>query len=145
MSTLTEFFQGSETRLGVFYPSGYIIAIFRDPDAAGRAARKLHFAGFDESNAIATDGAALLDLDRDEASPGAFLMQAVSRFMATEQLYMDHDLERARRGAGFVAVHCPDDQLKAAAWEILKAEDPIDARYYAASGIEHLAGDPKTD
>jgi len=56
-----------------------------------------------------------------------------------------NDLEDARQGAGFLAVRCPTDDLKNAAWGLIQPEDPLDARYYSAIGIEHLAGDIKTD
>jgi hypothetical protein len=145
MSALTDFFHGSETRLGVFYPSHYLVAIFPNPQLAAQAVSKLRQAGFPQSEAIATDGQAVVDLDHEDSGLASYVMQAVSRLIGTEQMFTDHDLDHARHGAGFVAVHCETEQSKNSAWKVLQAEKPLDARYYAAGGIEHLAGDFKTD
>lgn len=131
--------------MGVFYPKNHIVAVFPDPEIADRVVRRLWDFGFPHSDAIATDGRALIDLEKQDTGVASFVMQSLSRFLATEQLYTDHDLHHARHGAGFVAVRCDTDRLKDDAWTIIKAESPIDARYYATAGIEHLAGDPKTD
>ena len=102
-------------------------------------------AGFAPADVIAADGNAVLEFDKDEKDLGRFIMQAISRFFATEQVFTDHDLEDARHGAGFLAVRCPTDDLKNAAWNVIESEGPLDARYYSRLGIEHLAGDIKTD
>ena len=141
MSLLTGFFKESDTQLGVFYPKHYLIAVFRDSRSAQRAAQSLHQAGFPEDEAIAVTGQDFIDLAKEETGPGNFVMQALSRFFATEQKSHDADLNRAQHGAGFVAVHCRTDELKTDAWAVLEPEGPLAARYYAASGIEHLAGD----
>jgi hypothetical protein len=145
MSVLADFFKGADTKMGVFYPNHYLVAVFRDPQKAALAVQKLWNAGFERSDAIATDGSAVVELDKEETGLTGFVMQAMSRFFATEQVFTDHDLEHARRGAGFLAVHCPSDDLKKKAWSIVKGEAPLDARYYGTDGIDHLAGDPKTD
>lgn len=145
MSVLADFFKGADTKLGVFYPNHYLVAVFRDPETAALVAQKLWNAGFERSDAIATDGKAVVELDREETGLAGFVMQAISRFFATEQVFTDHDLEHARHGAGFLAVHCPTDDLKKRAWNIVKVDAPLDARYYGSDGIDHLAGDVKTD
>ena len=109
------------------------------------ALHRLVSAGFSASDVIAADGKAVLEFDKDETDLARFIMRAVSRFFATEQVFADHDLEDARHGAGFLAVRCPTDDLKNAAWSVIEPEAPLDARYYSRLGIEHLAGDFKTD
>lgn len=145
MSTLTGFFKESDTQLGVFYPKHYLIAVFRDSGAAQRAATDLRRAGFSESEAIAVTGEDFIELANEETGPGNFIMQALSRFFATEQVTHDQDLDLAHRGAGFVAVHCPTEGQKNNAWTVLQPENPLAARYYAGNGIEHLAGDFSTN
>jgi hypothetical protein len=145
MATLAGFFKESDTKLGIFYPNHYLVAVFRNVAAAGLAANKLRVAGFASDEVIATDGAEVVQLAREETGVGSVLMQGLSRFFATEQIYTDNDLEHARHGAGFLAVHCPTDLAKAEAWRLIQSEDPLDARYYSNDGIEHLAGDFKTD
>lgn len=145
MSLLTGFFKESDTQLGVFYPKHYLIAVFRDSRAAQTAVRGLREAGFAQDEAIAVAGQEFVDLAAEETGPGNFVMQALSRFFATEQKTHDDDLLRARRGAGFVAVHCLTDQSKINAWAVLQPHSPLAARYYGAAGIEHLAGDFTTN
>lgn len=145
MSTLKGFFKESDTQLGVFYPKHYLIAVFGDFAVAQRAVASVRMAGFAEDEAIAVAGADVLDLTKEESGPGNFVMQAASRFFATEQVSHDSDLRLAARGAAFVAVHCPLPKAKDQAWAILEAQAPLAARYYAGDGIEHLAGDFTTN
>ncbi len=145
MSLLTGFFKESDTQLGVFYPKHYLIAVFRDSRAAQQGVKALWLAGFAEDEAISVAGQEFLDLAKEETGPGNFVMQALSRFFATEQKTHDSDLERAQHGAGFVAVHCLTEESKQEAWTILQPLRPLAARYYGAAGIEHLAGDFTTN
>jgi hypothetical protein len=145
MSLLTGFFKESDTQLGVFYPKHYLIAVFRDSRAARKAVEELWEAGFPGDEAIAVAGQEFVDLAKEETGPGNFVMQALSRFFATEQKTHDADLERAQRGAAFVAVHCRTEETMQQAWTMLQPENPLAARYYSAAGIEHLAGDFTTN
>jgi len=145
MNKLEDYFKTSGKKLGVFYPTHHLIAVFRSPAGAESALRKSLNGGFAPSDAIAADGKAVLEFDQAETHLAGLVMQALSRFFSTEQVFADHDLEDARQGAGFLAVRCPTDDLKNAAWSLIEPEDPLDARYYSALGIEHLAGDFKTD
>ena len=98
MSTLKGFFKESDTQLGVFYPKHYLIAVFRHLPTAQQAVAKLRLAGFAEDEAIAVAGEDVLELTKEESGPGNFLMQAVSRFFATEQVSHDSDLRSGRAG-----------------------------------------------
>ena len=142
---LTNFFKESDTRLGVFYPNHYLFAVFRALEQAQQAVRKLRLAGFAEDEVISVSAQDFIALAKEETGLGSFLMQALSRFFATEQMSHDSDLDLARHGAAFAAVHCPTAKAKQEAWNVLKSESPLAARYYANDGIEHLAGDFNTD
>jgi hypothetical protein len=145
MNKLEDYFKTSGLRLGVFYPTHYLVAVFPNPAGAESALHKLLNAGFAPSDAIAADGNAVLEFDKEETHLAGFVMRAVSRFFGTEQEFADHDLEDARKGAGFLAVLCPTDDLKNRAWSLIESEGPLDARYYSRLGIEHLAGDFKAN
>lgn len=145
MSAIAGFFKGTESHLGVFYPVHCITAVFPTLEIAKRVARDLQSAGFSDSDIIAVSGRDVLEFDRDEATLGRLVMRALSRFFKTEQSFADRDLEHARDGAGFLVVRCPNEHEKNAAWPVIKAGDPLAARYYSIGGIEHLAGDPDTD
>ena len=141
MSLLTNFFKESDTQLGVFYPKHYVVAVFRNLEAAQQIVKKLRLAGFTEDEVIAVAGQDFIELAKEETGLGSFLMQALSRFFATEQMSHDSDLDLAQHGAAFAAVHCPTENTKKLAWNALQPEAPLAARYYANDGIEHLAGD----
>ena len=138
MNDLVDYFKNS----GMTH---HLIAVFRDLAGAESAVHKLWNAGFAPSDAIAAAGNAVLEFDKQETDLVDLVGQAISRFFATEQVFADHDLEDARQGARFLVVLCSTDGLKNKAWSLIEPEGPLDARYYSALGIEHLAGDFKTD
>jgi hypothetical protein len=144
MSQLATFFNGSDTRLGVFYPEHALIAIFRDIEQAQTAKGKLRSAGFSDDEVLAVSGLDLVDLVHEESARNGlfgYMMTGLSRFLDTEASYTDRDLTYAKQGAAVLAVHCPDERTKKAAWNLIAPTDPLVARYYAISGIEHLAGE----
>jgi hypothetical protein len=144
MSELSAFFKGSGTELGIFYPSGYLVAVFQDLPGAEHAVKLLRYAGFTEEDAIATSGRDVIRTEDEQVKKeGAWglLMRELSRLIGTEEVYTDKDLKRAAEGAGFVAVHCPTEASKNSAWEVLKPLSPVAARLYGLGGIEHLAGE----
>lgn len=145
MVDLSKQFKDSATQMGLFYPKHYLIAAFRDLEATGKVCQNLRDAGFAEEDAFAVPGQELLQLENDEAGLGNFLMQALSRFFATEQITTDADLEKARHGAAFVAAYCPQEETKELARRVVAAGAPLAARYYGGDGIEHLAGDLVTN
>src|ERR1035438_1960953 len=145
MSLFTNVFKESDTQMGVFYPNHYLIAVFRNLEAARHAVEKLRLAGFAEDEVIAAAGKDFTELAKEETGLGSSLMQALSRFFATEQISHDSDLDLAQHGAAFMAVHCPSEKSKNEAWNVLQPEAPLAARYYANIGIEHLAGDFTTN
>jgi hypothetical protein len=144
MNQLEEFFKGGDTKFGVFYPTHHLLAVFQTPAHAAQTVEKLWAAGFAKTDAVAADGAEVLALGEGHGL-ASYVMQSMSRFFSTEQKFTDDSLEHARNGAGFLAVRCPTDDVKNSAWAIVKTENPLDARYYTLSGIEHLAGDANTD
>jgi tellurite resistance protein len=145
MSLLTGFFKESDTQLGVFYPNHYLLAVFRNLETARQVVDKLRLAGFADNEVIAAEGQDFIELAKEETGLGGFLMQALSRFFATEQKSHDSDLDMAQHGAAFVAAYCPTEKTKQEAWNVLQPENPLAARYYANDGIDHLAGDFSTD
>ncbi len=141
MSQLASFFKGSDTRLGVFYPEHYIVATFSSLGRATEAGMKLRGAGFSPDEVIAVSGQDFVDLMKEETTALGVVMTEVSRFLDTEANYSDRDVKDAVHGAGILAVYCPDEHSKRAAWNLIAPAAPIRARYYALSGVEHLAGE----
>ncbi len=144
MNSLDQFFQGSDTRLGVFYPKDYLLAAFPSFDDAQQVRLELTGSGFAAEDVVAVPGEEVIRHAADHArTQGVWghLMTALSRLIDTEESYADHDVVLAREGAGFVAVYCPSEELKHKAWQHMNAHDPIVARHYEFAGIEHLKGE----
>ena len=144
MSVLVDFFNGSETRWGIFCPNHYLIVLFPDLAAAQKAERNLLNAGFPRNELIAASGEDVVDYVKKHArhsGVGTLVMQGLSRMFETEEVYADHDLELASAGAGFFAVYAPSKFRKQAAWKLIEPAGPIVARYYSLGGVEHLAGE----
>jgi hypothetical protein len=144
MNALDQFFKGSDTRFGIFYPKDYLLAAFPSFSEATQAERELLGGGFAEEDVMAVPGEEVVRHAEDHLKKQGLwtlLMNELSRLIGTEAEYADHDLELARKGAGFVAVYCPTHELKRKAWRLLEHRSPIVARHYALTGIEHLTGE----
>jgi hypothetical protein len=144
MSVLAEFFKGSETQMGVFAPRGYLVALFPDLSIAAKAERSLLDAGFPPGEVIAVPGEDVVRLVNEEASHsgvGTLVMQGLSRMFETEEVYADHDFKLASRGAGFLAVRARSDVKKREAWRLIEPSNPIVARHYSMTGVDHLKGE----
>ena len=141
MSRLSTFFHEEGTGgLSVFYPTNHIVAVFTTPVEALRVKKELDRVA---PAAIAVTGDELLEFAADQVAKDGLwgaMMREVSRIIGTEEQYVDEDLDKARKGASFVAAECPNDELKASAWAILKTANPLAARFYGTGGIEHLVG-----
>ena len=144
MSQLAEFFRGSETQMGIFAPRGYVVALFPDLSGAVKAERNLLDAGFSPDEVIAVPGRDVVVLVKEHAGHsgvGTLLMQGLSRMFETEEVYADHDFKLASEGAGFLAVHAAGDARKHQAWKLIEPADPIVARHYSLTGVEHFKGE----
>ena len=144
MSRLLTFFHDADTQFGVFYPNHYLLAVFTTLAEADRAKMELNDAGQGDEDVISVSGDEVVHFAEDHLIKDGLwgvLMTEVSRMIGTEASYADRDLEAARKGAAFVAVHCPTDESKTATWRLLEPLRPLVARYYALSGIEHMAGE----
>jgi hypothetical protein len=144
MSRLSSFFKDADTELGIFYPKHYLLAAFPNLADAERAQAGLGHAGRVDEDAISVSGDEVVHFAEDHLLHDGLwgvLMTELSRTLGTEAAYADRDLEAARKGAAFLAVHCPTDEAKTAVWKTIEPTHPLVARYYAAGGIEHLAGE----
>ena len=65
-------------------------------------------------------------------------MTMLSRAFGTEQLFVDDDVERARAGAGFLAVHSPEASEAAHIRALLEQFEPRAMHWYEAGGIQSL-------
>src|SRR5262249_19776788 len=141
MSQLLTLFKDSETRLGVFYPKDYVVATFWSFDKAKAAFQSLRHAGVKEYEAMAAPGSDVLDYFNElRAETGIWgnLMTELSRLIGTEAKFLDEDAKAARRGAGFLVVHCTNEADAERIRKLLTPHDPLAMQWYRAGAIRCL-------
>jgi hypothetical protein len=143
MSALASFFKESHTSMGAFYPLHYLVVVMDDLDAAKQAERSLLNSGVGADAVKAVPGQDYLQLNRDEEDAGVIttLAKTLSRGIATEQISNDHNEHFAHQGRAFLFVHCPTEQEKSHAWDMLAKDKVLAAHYYHRFALEHLACD----
>ena len=144
MNRLSTFFKGADTHFGVFYPRHYLLASFPNRAEADRATEKLRFAGCGDEDVISVSGEEVVHFAEDHCLKDGLwgaLMTQLSRMFGTEAVYADNDLAMAKKGAAFIAVHCPTEQIKTDVWRLIETIHPLVARYYQFGGIEHFVGE----
>jgi hypothetical protein len=144
MRRLSTFFKDADTEFGVFYPTNYLLAVFPNLADADRAKEELNHAGHVDEDVISASGEEVVHFAEDHLLKDGLwgvLMTELSRMIGTEASYADKDLAAAKKGAAFLAVHCPTEKLKIEAWKFLEPRHPLVARYYSFGGIEQLAGE----
>ena len=141
MSAFTTFFKESDASLGVFYPKHYIIATFPEYSAAKDSYQALRKIGYCEDDVMVATGQEMLEYFkhlREEAGVMGAAMRPVSRFFGTEGLFSEHDVEHAKVGCGFLAVHSLTEQETEKIAETVKPFAPSSMEWYLSSGIQSL-------
>ena len=145
MNRLATFFKRSATRFGVFNPKHYMVAIFSTEAQAHSAelvvTRNTPISPEDITAVSGEEVVRFATEDLNQAGLWNLLMKGFSRAIDTEQTYLDHDLELARYGAGFLVVYCPTKAVMLTVWKQVEPLDPVVARYYAPEAVEHLKGE----
>jgi hypothetical protein len=141
MTTLTDFFKESQSTLGVFYPKHYIIASFPSFATTQEAAQALRRAGFPDDELLAIPGSEILKYFgefRSDSGLWAGVMTMLSRAFGTEQAFADADADFAREGAGFLAIHCPDEAQATRIRGFLTPFAPKAMHWYENGGVRCL-------
>ena len=128
-------FKHGDTEFGVFYPTGYVLAVFTDATAADSAVAALLAAGFTRRDLVVATGAEVLVYSRElRADPG--LLSRFERFVADlfggEATLADELVTLAERGHAFVAIHAPDGAATTRATEAVRAFAPVLLRKFDA-------------
>ncbi|HTB12908.1 MAG TPA: hypothetical protein VK752_15105 [Bryobacteraceae bacterium] len=141
MTTLANFFKESDSKLGVFYPKHYVIATFPSFEKTEQAALELRKAGFSQGEIRAIRGSEILRFFEEfqaNAGVGSGVMTTLSRAFGTEQIFADDDVEKARTGAGFLAVRSPEEAVANRIRAILEPFEPCAMHWYEAGGVQSL-------
>jgi hypothetical protein len=141
MTKLALFFQDSDLKMGVFYPTGYLVATFPDFATAKDAHQALLSAGVRESDLILSTGQEVLDyfdeLRQDSGTLGA-LMRPLSRFIGTEVINSDVTIQQAEHGAGLIAIRCPEEADALRIKQAIHPYHPSSADWYLKGGVQSL-------
>jgi len=140
-SELYHFFHGYRTKLGVFYPTHYIFAAFSSFEAAKNATGKLEEVGFSRDEFVAVTAAETLRFfDEMRADVGVWgeLMTTLSRFFGTEEVFADIDIAKSHKGAGFLAVYCPQEEEAERVRDLLEPFGTLSMQLYLPGGVRSL-------
>lgn len=143
MTRLSGFFDSAHTSVGsTFYPTDFVFSAFPSFAAAKAAKRALLAAGFPEDGMIAVDGRETLEFfheQRETEGVWGEWVRKLSRFMDTEAKFADENIERAKEGAGFVAIHTSSHAESNRIAEIVRPFAPESMERYMTSGVQSLA------
>jgi|HubBroStandDraft_1064217.scaffolds.fasta_scaffold92367_2 hypothetical protein len=141
MSELAELFQEQETRMGVFYPTGYVVAVFRSLDQAKSAHQIVCRAGFTQADARAVPGSDVLDyFDELSAQTGIWglVMTEFSKAIDTEASFQEKDIKVAKRGAGFLVIRSETEEEAERIRGILAGSGPLAMQWYGPGAVYSL-------
>lgn len=139
MHELAQFFKSPPTSLGVFYPKDYAIISFRSYAVAEEVAKALVAHGIAESSVRFISPKELLEfLDDLDSTLTGMVMNAVSRMADTEAANALLNAQRAKEGAGFVAVYCATESEALGVLAFVRPWEPMSMDYYVRGGVEEL-------
>lgn len=120
---------------GVFYPTGHILAAFKDSTTAGQAQRALVAGHFPEDHVLAIDAATMAREAEENLQEASFLAAGASVPARQKQL------ELAQAGCHFLLVFAPDDEDQEIAMRLLGGHAVVYAAKYNRLIIENLVKD----
>ena len=128
-------FRGGDTEFGIFYPTGYLLAVFADASRADRATAALRAAGFGTDDLVVATGAEVLAYSRALRGDRG-LFARFERFLADllgeEATLADELVSLAERGHTFVAVRAPDEAATTRSAGAVRALAPVVLRKFDA-------------
>jgi hypothetical protein len=135
MALRTADFKHGDTEFGIFYPTGYVLAVFPDAARSNHAVAALRATGFTTGDFVIATGAEVLAYSRElRADPG--LVSRFKRFVADlfggEASLADELVTLADRGHAFVAIHTPDDAATRRVRDAVRPLAPVVLRKFDA-------------
>jgi len=141
MENLSTFFDDSDSTLGAFHPTDYIVARFPTENAAFEAHKSLLNVGIPPEEMYVAPPAEVVEYFknfRDEAGLLGSLIRPLSRFIGTEVKNADDDLQKAVEGAGFIAMRCADEERALRVIEAIKRYEPGTVDWYLWGGVRSM-------
>jgi hypothetical protein len=136
-----DFFKGSDTSFGLFYPVHYTMAAFDTDSHAEQARNQFLEAGFADEDVATASGSFVVDELESLKDANLFdrWKQEMARIAGTEAGFIEDDIKLARRGGAFVFVYTPDQDSIDRMHALIKRLHPMFARRYHHAGIEAVA------
>jgi hypothetical protein len=108
MSELADFFRTTDTHMGlVFYPTHFIFAAFPSLELARNARDRVIECGWAENQVHVASDTEVLEFFKEFRGEESLWSKFVRASGLIEEIrFCELDIERARTGAGFVAVQC---------------------------------------
>jgi hypothetical protein len=138
---LAEFFHGSDTSFGIFYPKKHTVAVFSSFDRAQAGYQVLSGVGFRIWEIIAVRGEEVerfLEEIRFHRALWDELVAEISRILDTEINLVDCYARWARQGFGFLVVRTVDGDAAERVASLLQPLDPVAMHWFMAGYIRHL-------
>jgi hypothetical protein len=141
LTEISAFFKESNSSLGIFYPTHYIVASFPSEADAGQAYDAIRGSGLAEDEVLRLSPSKALSFFEDfqkESGTLGEVMTGVSRALGDDATFADDDINRARRGSGFVFVHATTDAEAARIRNLVAPYRPQTMHWYLRGGIQSL-------
>ncbi len=141
MPEISTFFKESDSKLGIFYPTHYIVISFPSEKSAADADEALSKSGLADDDVLsmhASDALAYFENFRKEKGVFGDVMTSVSRALGDDATFVDRDIENAQKGSAFLIVRSETDEESARIRQIVRPFEPLTMHWYVGGGIQSL-------
>ena len=131
----------SATTFGSFYPTNYVLAVFRRDATVGLMSSALHDVGFPEEDIIVAAGQDVAEYEaaaHERQGLLAKLGEKWSRLYTDDAANADELMDLARQGASFVLVYAPSEAETTRAAQTLRPLAPLILRKYEPLASKEL-------
>ena len=126
------------TLWGVYYPTGYVVAILPDDDAAREAGEALAAEGFAPAHVQAHSGQEVVARHEQFQQDRNLAQRLMSSIPSHEREALDEYIEEAREGSAFVTVHAPAEDQVRRAHKVLADLGAYGMRHYDRTTLHDL-------
>lgn len=126
------------TLWGVYYPTGYVVAVLDDANAAARATESLTAAGFADDDVRVHSGGEMLERHERFMQGRNLAERVVGAIDSDEREARDEYVAEARNGKVFVTVHAEHEDRVHAAHAALVGHGAYAIRHYDKTALHDL-------
>ncbi len=126
------------TLWGVYYPTGYVVAILPDDDTARQASEALTAAGFAADDVRVHPGQEVVGRHEQFLKDRSLAQRVLAAIHSDEREALDEYIEEAREGSAFVTVHAPREDRVRQAHAVLADQGAYGMRHYDRTALHEL-------